>query len=297
MIWLIGNKGMLGTELGEMFQSRNLSYCGTDREVDITNLDSLRAFAAGKQIDCIVNCAAYTAVDKAEDDTVLCTRLNTDGARNIATVASELGASLVHLSTDYVFNGNGTRPYLEDDPVDPTGVYGKTKLEGERAVLKENPRTWVLRTAWLYGEHGNNFVHTMLKLMAERETLAVVNDQRGSPTWAFDLSATIADFIGSALAGSPHPYGVYHFTNEGDCTWFDFACEIYRVGREVGILDLSKEVVIRPCTSEEFPAKVRRPPYSVLDKSKITHVLCKNIPTWKASLKKYLDGYAARFKE
>ena len=209
-VWIIGNRGMLGTELSELFASRGISVTGTDREVDITSQDALNAFAAEYKPRYIVNCAAYTAVDKAEDDRELCRALNADGAGNIARAANRAGARLVHISTDYVFNGNGTRPYREDDPTDPTGVYGLTKRDGEVLVLKENPESWIIRTAWLYGQHGNNFVHTMLRLMGERDELRVVNDQFGSPTWARDLAGVVADFVSLSGAGKSVPFGIYH---------------------------------------------------------------------------------------
>lgn len=295
-VWIIGNRGMLGTELSELFVSRGISFTGTDREVDITDSVALGAFAAECKPDCIINCAAYTAVDKAEDDRELCRALNADGAGNIARAAKRAGARLVHISTDYVFNGNGTRPYREDDPTDPTGVYGLTKRDGEVAVMKENPESWIIRTAWLYGQHGNNFVHTMLRLMGERDELKVVNDQFGSPTWACDLAGVVADFVAANGAKKPFPYGIYHFSNAGNITWFDFAGEIYALGKELGILDADKSVSILPCTSAEFPAKVRRPPYSVLDKSKISSVLARDIPGWKESLSQYLKIKASKGK-
>lgn len=292
-VWLIGNKGMLGTELLETLAARNIPFVGTDREVDITDPASLSAFATfqaegGRKIDVIVNCAAYTAVDKAEDDVALCRKLNAEGPANIASLASAIGARFLHLSTDYVFNGNGSRLYREDDPTDPTGVYGLTKRDGEVAALSACPETWIIRTAWLYGKHGNNFVHTMLRVMKETSERKVVNDQRGSPTWARDLCVAIATFLEKNAAGNPVPYGIYHFSNEGNITWFDFAREIYRLGVARGELDPSKPFALLPCASAEFPAKVRRPPYSVLDKSKIRAVLGYEIPDWKASLATFM---------
>jgi dTDP-4-dehydrorhamnose reductase len=294
-IWLIGNKGMLGTELSNMLASRAHEFVGTDREVDITDPAALDAFASaraaeGKGIGFIINCAAYTAVDKAEDDADLCRRLNAEGPANIASCAKKIGARLLHISTDYVFNGNGDRPYREDDPTDPTGVYGLTKRDGETAAFSANPETWIIRTAWLYGKHGNNFVHTMLRMMTEKTELKVVNDQRGTPTWARDLCMAISTFIERAIQGNPAPWGIYHFSNEGNISWFDFAREIYRLGAARGEIDAARPFTLAPCTSAEFPAKVRRPPYSVLDKSKIRAVLGYEIPDWKTSLSAYLDS-------
>lgn len=289
MIWLIGNKGMLGTEISLLLASRGIDFVGTDREVDITNLDLLKNFASlytgEKKITWIINCAAYTAVDKAEDETDLCRRLNVDGPANIAKTAKNCKAKLIHISTDYVFHGDGIGPYREEDSTDPTGVYGLTKRDGENRALEANDATYILRTAWLYGAHGNNFVYTMLKLMKERDTISVVNDQRGTPTWAQDFAQTLLTLIESKKV---IPYGIYHYSNEGDITWFDFANEIYRQGRALGLL--SKDCQINPCSSDQYPAKVRRPPYSLLDKSKIKKTLALTIPEWNKSLEKFLTA-------
>lgn len=281
MIWLIGNKGMLGTELSNMFTARGMDFIGTDREVDITDPMSLDAFASNQKIDVIVNCAAYTAVDKAEDDLVTCRAINATGPANVAACAKKIGASLLHISTDYVFNGNGTRPYLEDDPTDPTGVYGLTKRDGEVSAMAANPNTWIVRTAWLYGAHGNNFVFTMLKLMKEHDAIKVVNDQRGSPTWAYDLCDAICRILEKKPA-----YGIYHFSGGGNIVWHDFAVAIYKKGRALGLLN--KDCAINSCTSAEYPAKVRRPPYSLLDKTKIQSALGYVVPDWETSLEAFL---------
>jgi dTDP-4-dehydrorhamnose reductase len=291
MIWLIGNKGMLGTELSLLLEKSGYSFIGTDCEVDITNSATLEDFIRVQKdkkqpIDWIINCAAYTAVDKAEDESEICRKLNATGADNIASCAKSVGAKLIHISTDYVFNGRGNSPYKEDDAADPVGVYGLTKRDGEIKTLEENKNTYIIRTAWLYGKYGNNFVHTMLKLMNERETIKVVNDQKGSPTWAFDLAETISAFIKTVKAGKDIPYGIYHFTDEGEITWFDFAREIYDQGRALGIL--TKDCDVTPCTSAEFPAKVKRPAYSVLSKTKIKSAMNIAIPAWDKSLKQFL---------
>ena len=290
MIWLIGNKGMLGTELSLFLEKSGFSFVGTDREVDITDSAALKDFAKTHPIDWIINCAAYTAVDKAEEDRETCRLLNTDGPRNIAAQARETGASLIHISTDYVFNGQGGKPYTEEDTTDPIGFYGLTKRDGEIKILEENAKSCIIRTAWLYGKHGNNFIHTMLRLMKKRESVSVVNDQRGSPTWARDLAETICAFIRLAGEGKTIPYGVYHFTNEGEITWFDFAREIYTQARALGLLE--KDCEVKPCTSADFPAKVKRPIYSVLDKSKIKEALGVTIPLWDESLGRFLSEYA-----
>jgi dTDP-4-dehydrorhamnose reductase len=286
MIWLIGCKGMLGTELSLLLEKYGFPFAGTDREVDIIDPAALENFAQDQPVAWIINCAAYTAVDKAEDDVETCRRLNTLGAANIAACAPKIGARLIHISTDYVFDGTGKRPYREDDATAPTGVYGLTKRDGELAVIENNPRSFIIRTAWLYGEYGNNFVHTMLRLMNERDEVKVVDDQRGSPTWAFDLASAVLAVIKAVDSGKNIPFGIYHYTNEGNISWFDFAKEIYHQGRELG--RIGKDCAVKPCTSAEYPAKVKRPAYSVLDKSKIKTTLGMDIPAWDKSLKEFL---------
>ncbi|MDR1031125.1 MAG: dTDP-4-dehydrorhamnose reductase, partial [Treponema sp.] len=224
MIWLIGIKGMLGTEVARLFEAQGIPYLGTDRELDITQKETLKAFAeAHGPISWMVNCAAYTAVDRAEDDALTCGRINRDGAANIAWIAEELRARLIHISTDYVFNGKASRPYQEDDEPCPIGVYGQTKQAGEAAIQEIHQAAYIIRTAWLYGSYGNNFVTTMLRLMEERDSLSVVDDQRGSPTWAYDLAQLILRLISTVTQGKTVPYGIYHFSNEGNISWFDFA--------------------------------------------------------------------------
>jgi len=295
MIWLIGSKGMLGTEISLLLEKAGLPFIGTDREVDIANPAALGDFVekraqSGGNFTWIINCAAYTAVDKAEDDVETCRRLNTLGAANIAACAKKIDARLIHISTDYVFDGTGTQPYTEENATAPTGVYGLTKRDGELAVIENHPRSYIIRTAWLYGEYGNNFVHTMLRLMNERDEIKVVNDQRGSPTWTFDLASAVLAVISAVDSGKNIPFGIYHFTNEENITWFDFAQEIYRQGRELG--RIVKDCAVKPCTSAEYPAKVKRPAYSVLDKTKIKTTLGIDIPAWDKSLKEFLKTCA-----
>jgi dTDP-4-dehydrorhamnose reductase len=290
MIWLIGNKGMLGTELSRVLDQRGLAHTGTDREVDITDPVALFRFAEQQAkntpLTWIINCAAYTAVDKAEDDRDTCRRLNVEGPGNIARAAGKIGARVLHVSTDYVFDGKRTRPYREDDPTDPIGVYGLSKRDGEVAVFANSDAAYIIRSAWMYGQYGNNFVSTMLRLMAGQDTVRVVNDQRGSPTWANDLANTVADLILCSARGDL-PYGIYHYTNGGDITWFEFATEIYAQGRALGLL--TQDCAVIPCTSTEYPAKVTRPAYSVLDKSKIQQALGIPLSPWDTSLRKYLE--------
>jgi len=291
-IWLVGCKGMLGTELSCLLPKSGIDFVCTDREVDITgDVEALVQFARKNFISWIINCAAYTAVDKAEDDVENCRRLNTIGAANVAACAKKTYSRLIHISTDYVFDGKENRPYREDDAANPTGVYGQTKRDGELAVLENSSRySYIIRTAWLYGKYGNNFVSTMLRLMNERKEITVVNDQCGNPTWAFDLASAIMALINAFDRGKVFPEGIYHYANEGSITWFDFASEIYRQGREMGLIKNDCEV--KPCTSEEYPAKVKRPAYSVLDKSKIKAALGIEIPAWDKSLSEFLKSYA-----
>ena len=290
MIWLIGNKGMLGTDLSLLLEKSGFSYIGTDRELDITDQTALVEFAEKRPFTWIVNCAAYTAVDKAEDDRENCRLLNTTGAGNIAHTARETGARMVHISTDYVFNGSGNSPYTEEDTTDPAGVYGLTKRDGEIKVLEESASSYIIRTAWLYGKYGGNFVKTMLRLMNERDEVKVVNDQKGSPTWTGDLASVIIAIIQAVNDGKTVPFGIYHYTNEGEITWFDFAGEIYRQGREFG--RITKDCAVKPCTGAEYPSRVRRPGYSVLDKTKIKKALGIKIPVWDESLRGFLAEYA-----
>jgi dTDP-4-dehydrorhamnose reductase len=289
---------MLGTELSLLLEKSGLPFTGTDREVDIANPAALEKFAQNQPVTWIINSAAYTAVDKAEDDAETCRRLNTLGAAHIAACAQKIGARLIHISTDYVFDGKGIaageedslRPYREDDETNPIGVYGLTKRDGELAVTENNPHSFIIRTAWLYGKHGSNFVSAMLRLMDERDEVRVVDDQRGSPTWAFDLSSAILALVKAVDSGKDVPYGIYHYSNGGSISWFGFAREIYRQGKEQGVI--AKDCEVKPCASAEYPAKVKRPAYSVLDKSKIRTALGIDIPEWDTSLKEFLKTCA-----
>lgn len=287
MIWLVGNKGMLGAELGAALASAGLEFVGSDREVDILDPQALRAFASGKAIEWIVNCAAYTAVDKAEDEVELCFRLNAEGPGNLGRLASSIRAGMLHLSTDYVFDGAGARPYREEDPVAPTGAYGRSKAEGEARVREACPEHVIVRTAWLYGRHGPNFVATMLKLMAAKDRIGVVADQRGTPTYAADLAAAIV-----AILRAPRPeYGTFHFTDLGETSWHDFAVKIQRRARILGLLD--RDCAIDALTTAQYPTKARRPVYSVLAKDKIVAAYGLAIPSWEDSLGVYLMAIAA----
>ena len=286
MVWLIGSKGMLASEIAAQLDTHAIQWIGSDKEVDITDKASIDDFAhrnfASGSLQWIINCAAYTAVDKAEDNIETAQKLNADALINICEVAKEYGAQLIHFSTDYVFDGTSSVPYIETDAANPQSVYGRTKLQGEKNILTLLPEYYILRTAWLYGKSGNNFVSTMLRLMNEKERLKVVNDQRGSPTYAVDLAKAVLQIIQL----DNHRYGIYHYSNEGNITWYDFACEIYRQGKEKGLV--KTDCLIEPCTSAEFPQKAHRPSFSLLNKQKIKETFSLSIPQWNESLAFYL---------
>lgn len=290
MIWLIGDKGMLGTDLGLALARAGIEYIGSDREVSILDPAAISAFASGRKLEWIVNCAAYTAVDKAEDDTENCFRLNAEGPGNVAALARSIGARMLHLSTDYVFDGMGDRPYGEDDPPAPVTFYGKSKAEGERRVRSACPDHVTLRTAWLYGKHGPNFVYTMLRLMRAKDRIGVVMDQRGSPTWSVDLASAVVRILTSR---SPR-FGNYHFTDGGETNWRDFALEIMRLGREYGILE--RDCAVDPLTTDQYPSKARRPAYSVLSKEALVRDYGAEVPDWRASLRRFIGENAAHIR-
>lgn len=289
MIWLIGNKGMLGTELEKQLVENNLELIGTDRDVDITNEETLQDFAKGKNISWIINCAAYTAVDKAEDEKDLARLLNTVGPKNIALTAKKIGAKLIHISTDYVFDGKGTEPYPVDTVRNPQSVYGRTKADGEKVIEDVLPDAhYIIRTAWLYGYNGPNFVYTMIKLMNTKESLNVVNDQKGCPTNAQDLASAVITLITKENSVPLSvPSGIYHYCNEGQITWYEFALAIQKKAVEKGLI--TNSCTVHPCTSAEFKSKAVRPQYSVMDLSKTKEILGIVIPSWEESLDDFLS--------
>lgn len=313
MVWLIGNRGMLGSEIARQLTENKIQWIGTDRDVDITNPVELRKFASShgpsanttgltvskkkvpEKITWIINCAAYTAVDRAEEEKEFAEKLNAEGPLNIARTARELGAKLIHISTDYVFDGNGTEPYTEETKRNPIGVYGQTKADGEREIEKEMTLYYIIRTAWLYGFEGKNFVYTMTNAMNNRDEVKVVCDQKGSPTCTVDLAAAIIKIIISSdkapgLFGkkSALPYGIYHFTNLGETTWYEFCKKIYEYGKKYG--RITKDCTIKSCTTEEYPTPAKRPAYSVLSKEKILSGLKFKIPKWEESLEKFMKN-------
>lgn len=286
MIWLIGSKGMLAGEIAAQLNANAIQWIGSDKDVDITDRISVEDFAqrnfrAGS-LQWIINCAAYTAVDKAEEEPKIAQKLNADALINICEVAKQYGAQLIHFSTDYVFDGASAKPYTETDDTHPQSVYGATKLQGERNIIECLLEHYIIRTAWLYGKNGNNFVSTMLRLMKEKASLKVVSDQRGSPTYAVDLAKTVLQVIKQ----DKRRYGIYHYSNEGNITWYDFACEIYKQAKNIGLI--TSECSVIPCTSTEFSQKAHRPSFSLLNKEKIKVSFSLSIPQWDESLSSYL---------
>ena len=275
-ILVTGANGQLGCEMRRLGAVSPNNYIFTDvAELDITNAAAVMYVAKHYSIDAIVNCAAYTNVDKAESDEATAELINATAVANLAAAMKEVGGTLFHVSTDYVFGSEGNTPRTEDMPLNPLGVYGRTKLHGEQAILESGCKALIFRTAWLYSEFGNNFLKTMLRLTAEREQLNVVFDQVGTPTYAGDLALAIFSIIEAGVYEGNE--GIYHFSNEGVCSWYDFAVEIAAAAGHTSCR-------INPCHSSEFPSPVTRPPYSVLDKAKIKNTFDIDIPHWRESM-------------
>ena len=280
-ILVTGANGQLGREMQRLSAVSPNNYTFTDvAELDVTDAGAVRQAVAQTRAEVIVNCAAYTNVERAEEDEAAADRLNRGAAENLARAAEANGATLIHVSTDYVFDGTAHTPYREDTAPSPLGAYGRTKLAGERAVMASGCRYLIFRTAWLYSEYGHNFLKTMLRLTSERDTLQVVFDQIGTPTYAGDLALAIFSIIESErYAGNE---GVYHFTDEGVCSWYDFATEIAAAAGH-------DSCRIIPCHTSEFPTKAQRPAYSVLDKTKIKTTFQMDIPHWREAMKYCLE--------
>ena len=277
-ILVTGANGQLGHEMQRVAKSSNHNYIFTDvadgyEKLDITNIEEIRNMVKNNNVDIIVNCAAYTNVDKAESDYDTANLINNTAAGNLATAMKEAGGTLIHISTDYVFQGDRNTPCQEDWTTNPLGVYGKTKLAGEAAIATTGCNSIIIRTAWLYSQWGKNFVKTMQSLTATHDTLKVVFDQVGTPTFACDLADTIAHIINT---GQTNKTGIYHFSNEGVCSWYDFAKMICKLSGNT--CDIS------PCYSKEFPSPVKRPHFSVLDKRKIKETFGIKVPYWTDSL-------------
>ena len=314
MIWVTGCNGMLGTEICRQLEKNKLAWIGTGSETDITNYEVLEKFFTSKEtelypkyhnqpsldvdggkIKWIVNCAAYTNVDKAEEDAENAGKLNSLGPENLARIARAHNAKLIHISTDYVFDGTANSPIPETAQKNPTGIYGKTKSDGEDAIMKSMTQYYILRTAWLYGFDGKNFVYTMTKLFNSHDKIKVVSDQTGTPTFCGNLADAVIKIILRTMKsrsffgrnGIP-AFGIYNFTDEGQTDWFSFAKTIYAMEKKFGIT--SAECEISPCTTEEYAAPAKRPAYSVLDKTKIQKELKIKIPEWKQSLEFFLKN-------
>lgn len=273
-ILVTGSNGQLGNELRPLLET---AFPGmvlfTDiEELDLTDSKAVEVFVLNNDITHIINCAAYTAVDKAEEEKMLCAHINTDAVKNIATAADANGAKVIHISTDYVFDGTNHRPYRESDKVNPISQYGTTKRKGETALLALSPEAIIIRTAWLYSSYGNNFLKTILRKSATNSELKVVSDQIGTPTYAKDLAKAIITILKS------HQWvpGIYHFTDEGAASWYDFAKAIVRLA--------GRKTEIRPIPTEDYPTAAQRPSYSLLDKSRIKATYGVQIPHWEDSL-------------
>ncbi|MBN3906198.1 MAG: dTDP-4-dehydrorhamnose reductase [Nostoc sp. NMS1] len=283
-ILLIGSNGQVGKELEQILPSYGDIISVTRPIVDLAQPDNLRNFIRAKQPQIIINAAAYTAVDKAESEPELASAINTIAPLIIAQESQKLGAFLIHISTDYVFNGNGYRPYQETDVTNPLSVYGKTKLAGEEAIRQTCAHHLILRTAWVYGTFGkSNFVKTMLRLGSERQELRIVADQIGSPTWAQDIAAVIAQMIPQL---TPEISGTYHYTNSGVASWYDFAVAIFEEAQQLGF-PLKVERIV-PITTAEYPTPAIRPAYSVLACGKISAIIGTYAPHWRQRLRQML---------
>jgi dTDP-4-dehydrorhamnose reductase len=277
---------MLGREVQALLRRNTIEHLCSDQEVDIGDPAALRTFAAGNRgntIEWIINCSGYTAVDRAEDEPQQAFRINAEGVRDIAEIAKALKATLIHISTDYVFAGDKSSEYMEDDTTCPLGVYAQSKLQGEHHVKETLTRFYILRTAWLYGTSGTNFLQTMLRLFQERDTVRVVSDQWGSPTYAKDL----ADAILHICNFDGDRYGVYHYTNSGKANWHEFAREIYRQPKQTGLVNRNVEIV--PVTTENYPTLARRPQYSYLSKDKIMKTFGLTIRSWQEALRECIE--------
>ncbi len=283
-IVIIGKSGQLAFELSRTLKNseHHVTFLGRD-DIDITSSESIDATLSSLSVDVLINASAYTAVDKAEDDTEACNAINTLAVKNLASFCKAKGAFMVHVSTDYVFNGHKGSPYLTNDPIEPQGAYGKSKAEGEKALLEILPEaSCLIRTAWVYSSHGNNFVKTMLRLMGDKPQLAVIDDQIGTPTWAKGLGEACVSAAENKTAG------VYHWTDEGVASWYDFALAIQELGVEKGLLD--KSIPVLPIPSSQYPTPAKRPHYSVLDKQTAREAFASCKPThWRKQLASMLD--------
>lgn len=276
-VLVTGVKGQLGYDVVNELEKRGMEAVGVDiEEMDITDMQSVAKVIRETAPNAVIHCAAYTAVDAAEEQEEICRKVNADGTRNIAKICRELNIKMIYISTDYVFDGQGTRPWEPEDTRQPLNVYGQTKYEGELAVQELLEKYFIVRIAWVFGTNGKNFIKTMLRLAETNNRITVVDDQYGSPTYTYDLARLLVDMV------LTEKYGVYHATNEGICTWYEFACEIFR---QAGI---DMEVV--PVTAAEYQAKAKRPENSRMSKEKLTDNGFDRLPPWQDALKRYLEA-------
>lgn len=274
-ILVTGVKGQLGYDVVREGESRGLEMFGTDVDnMDITDVGQVKQVIEDYRPDAVIHCAAYTAVDAAEDNQELCRKINVDGTRNIAEVCKAMDIPMMYFSTDYIFNGQGENFWEEDDEKQPLNVYGQTKYEGELAVQELIQKYFILRISWVFGVNGNNFIKTMLRLGKERGAVGVVSDQIGSPTYTYDLAKLVIDMI------QTDKYGAYHVTNDGLCSWYEFACEIFK---QAGL-----DVKVTPLTTAEYPAKAARPFNSRMSKDKLINAGFDMLPGWQDALGRYL---------
>ena len=275
-VLVTGAKGQLGRDMMNELERQGLEGIGVDvEEMDITDPEKCRSVIGQARADAVIHCAAYTAVDAAEDQAELCRRINGEGTRNVAEACRDAGVKLMYISTDYVFDGQGTRPWEPDDERAPLNVYGQTKYEGELAIEELLDRYYIIRIAWVFGAAGKNFIKTMLRLGKEKGAVSVVDDQVGSPTYTYDLARLLVDMV------QTEHYGRYHATNEGECSWYEFACEIFR---QAGL-----KVQVTPVSSEAFAARAKRPANSRMSKEKLTEKGFVRLPDWQDALKRFLD--------
>lgn len=274
-VLVTGVRGQLGHDVVNELEKRGVETVGVDiQEMDITDSASVDRVMKEAAPDAVIHCAAYTAVDAAEENEELCRRVNAEGTRNIAAVCKELDIRMIYISTDYVFDGEGERFWEPDDERAPKSVYGQTKYEGELAVQELLDKYFIVRIAWVFGVNGKNFVKTMLNLSQNHDTVRVVNDQFGSPTYTYDLARLLADMV------QTDKYGVYHATNEGVCSWYEFACAIFR---EAGI-----KMNVQPVSTQEYGAKAARPANSRMSKEKLTENGFERLPSWQDALRRYM---------
>ncbi|TYB30762.1 MAG: dTDP-4-dehydrorhamnose reductase [Candidatus Mcinerneyibacterium aminivorans] len=284
-IWLVGNSGMLGKQIEKELTKNNVEFAASDREVDITSFNEINDFIKNKNIDTIINCAAYTAVDEAEEKKEKANKINSEGPKNLAKAAIKINAELIHFSTDYVYSGEKKGKYTEEDKTDPLSVYGKSKLDGEKNIKNEMDRFFIIRLSWLYGVYGNSFVKTMVNLFQTHDELTVVNDQKGSPTYC----GTLAENTVKLIRDNNRNYGVYNYSDGGEISWYDFAVRIKKIADSID--KFKSNVSIKPIPSSEFPRKADRPKNSVMDKKKIKKYLNFKVKDWESNLIEYFKEW------